>query len=118
MPRCRAAPHPLKKLPLSGKLLQQAAVAEARRTGWLVAHFTAAHVRPGVVVTPVKADGKGFPDLFLLRDCAKVIEVKGDGDSLRADQRKWLAAFEAAGIPTLVLTPKLYRDGILDTFLA
>lgn len=84
----------------------------------MVAHFTAAGVRPGVFVTPVKADGKGFPDLIVAgHGKLFAIEVKGSGDSLRADQRLWLARFQEAGIPALVLTVAAWRKGALEALL-
>lgn len=45
------------------------------------------------------------------------VEVKGDGDSLRVEQKAWLAAFEKAGVETLVLTSKGWRAGELEAIL-
>jgi hypothetical protein len=66
----------------------------------------------------VAADGKGFPDLLLVRDRVVALEVKGDGDSLKPEQELWGKAFEAAGVDWLVVTPKLWRDGTVDRVLA
>jgi hypothetical protein len=42
----------------------------------------------------------GFPDLVCLRGArAFVAEIKGERTRLTAEQRAWLAAFEAAGVP-------------------
>lgn len=68
------------------------AVAEfARSEGWLVAHFTATQARPGTFITPVKYDGKGFPDLTLVRaDRLVFVECKRKGvKKLRPDQESW-----------------------------
>ena len=39
---------------------QRTVIATARHLGWRVAHFGAATVRSGRVLTPVLADGAGF----------------------------------------------------------
>lgn len=103
---------------MRGKALQKAAVDLARLRGWRVAHFTAVTDSRGFHRTPVAADGKGFPDLLLVRDKVLAIEVKGDGDRIRPEQEEWLEAFREAGVQTMILTPRLYREGILDKVLA
>lgn len=71
--------------------------------GWLVAHF-----RPGMTsridshgnpiwVTPVQADGKGFPDLVAVRLPPKrarilFIEAKSDKGKLSEAQLRWMDA--------------------------
>ena len=104
---------------MKGKDLQKGIVDLARTKGYRVAHFTAVEDARGVWRTPAKADGKGWPDLFLARPgraCA--IEVKGDGDTVKPEQRAWLDVLEAAGVPCLVATPRGWRDGTVDRFLA
>jgi hypothetical protein len=102
---------------MRGKDLQKAAIDVAHMKGYIAAHFTSVTDSRGFSRTPVAADGKGWPDLFLVGRKAVAVEVKGTGDSLREDQVKWLAALEAAGIETLVLTPKAWRDGELEMLL-
>lgn len=49
---------------------------------------------------------RGFPDLLLLGDapgCYDFIEVKGPGDQLRPEQRRWLGELQAAELPGRVL---------------
>lgn len=49
---------------------------------------------------------RGFPDLLLLggeRDRYDLIEVKGPGDVLRPEQRRWFAELAAAGLSARVL---------------
>lgn len=91
----------------------QATVVEyAQAKGWLVAHF-----RPGMTgrvdrhgkpiwVTPVQADGKGFPDLVCVRG-ARIcfIEVKSEEGRVSKAQQKWLEALEASGAETFVWHP-------------
>lgn len=105
-------------LRLNGKVLQAAAIEMAHRLQWRVVHFAAAQVRPGTFITHFTADGKGFPDLLMVRDCVKAIEVKGRGDKIRPDQEAWLLDLEKAGVACLVLTPTNYRQGVLESFLA
>ena len=102
---------------LAGRDLQKGIIERARRAGWIVAHFTAVRTEYGWRV-PVAADGKGFPDLVLVRDRLIAVEVKGDGDSLRPDQRRWLAAMRLAGVEAHVWTPRDWHDGTVDAVLA
>ncbi len=104
---------------MTGKELQDAVVELARTLGWRVAHFKpvlAAY--PGSAkrwMTPVAADGKGFPDLLMVRERQLVVEIKGDKDRLRPDQNVWLSAFRTAGEPAVVWTPKDWGiDGSIE----
>lgn len=101
---------------MNGKQLSDAAVALARTKGYIAAHFRPAPSRSGFV-TPYSYDSKGFPDLILVGRKMLAIEVKGDGDSLRVEQKAWLAAFEKAGVETFVLTKKAWRAGELEAIL-
>jgi hypothetical protein len=72
----------------TGQVLQA-----ARLLGWQSAHFRPARTARGWR-TPVQGDGKGFPDLILLRGPRLVVaELKVDGGRLRPEQESWLAAF-------------------------
>lgn len=93
-----------------------------RTLGWRVAHFKPVLASyPGARkqwMTPVAADGKGFPDLLLVRERVIAVEVKGDGDRLRSEQQAWLDAFGIAGIETFVWTPKQWGPaGEIETEL-
>lgn len=103
--------------PLRGKPLQKGIIHEARLKGWRVAHFPAIRVEWGYQ-TPVAADGKGFPDLLLVRDRVIVAEVKGDGDSLKPHQALWIEAFQLAGQEVYVWTPRDWRDGVIERILS
>jgi hypothetical protein len=82
-------------------------IAIARSHGWRVAHFRAAKVGTRWM-TPVHADGKGFPDLFMVRWttghrlCA---EVKIKGNTKTPEQQQWLSDMELAGIPAYTWYP-------------
>lgn len=106
--------------PLRGKELQKAIVQLARTLHWRVAHFSSISTTRGdktFWLTPVAADGKGFPDLLLIRERLIVAEIKGDGDSLRPEQEEWLSAFRKVGIPAHVWTPASWRSGEIERIL-
>lgn len=104
-------------LALKGRDLQRGIIDLAHRLGWMVAHFPPV---PGYGErawrTPVAADGKGFPDLLLVRDRLIVAEIKGT-DRLSPHQRRWLDAFRLAGTPAYVWTPKEWASGEVERIL-
>ena len=88
----------------------------ARWCGWRSAHF-----RPGktgrkdrngkdVWVTAVQGDGKGFPDLVLVKTRVIAAELKVGRNRTTAEQDDWLKAFAAAGIATFVWTPADWNE--------
>ena len=86
--------------------LQQAVIETARTLGWRVAHFRPARTKHGWV-TPVAADGKGFPDLVLVhheRGRLVFAELKSDKGKTSPDQDAWLAGLErvADTVPDVV----------------
>jgi hypothetical protein len=83
---------------------QTSVIDLARVTGWMVAHFRPARTEQGWR-TPVAADGKGFPDLVLVRERVIFAELKSDTGRLSDDQHAWLAALEAAGVEAYVWRP-------------
>jgi hypothetical protein len=108
---------PSKPPPISESELQNAIIDLARQLGWRIAHFRPAMTRHGWR-TPVSADGKGFPDLILVRDRVIAAEIKTDKGKLTDDQETWLDAFQAAGIAVAVWRPEQWWDGTIDTILA
>jgi hypothetical protein len=96
---------------------QKAIIAMARLYGWRVAHFTAVRTEHGWRV-PVAADGKGFPDLILVRDRLVAVEVKGGGNRPTPQQQEWISALRIAGVETYVWTPTEMDDGTVQTILA
>lgn len=71
----------------------QAQVIElAHLFGWRVAHFRPALTKHGWR-TPVSADGKGFPDLVLVRRKRLIFaELKSQRGRLSPEQRDWWEA--------------------------
>lgn len=75
----------------------------AHAYGWRVAHFRPARTDKGWR-TPVSADGKGFPDLVLVRDRVIFVELKREGEHPRPDQVEWLNGLSRAGAEVYVWT--------------
>lgn len=91
---------------------QRAVIDYARLHGWLVAHFRPVRVqrKNGSVYfeTPAAADGKGFPDLVLLREKRLIVaELKVGSNKPSPEQEKWLAAFgKLSVVQTFVWRPE------------
>lgn len=80
----------------------------ARLNGWRVLHLRPARTLRGWR-TAVQGDGKGFPDLVLLRDGVLLIaELKVGNNRLSPQQAAWLAAFRAAGVAASVWRPSMW----------
>lgn len=78
----------------------------ASLNGWMVAHFRPALTAAGNWVTPVSGDGKGFPDLVLVRERVVYAELKTDTGRLSLEQELWLDALSAAGADARVWRPR------------
>ncbi len=91
---------------MNEKQFEDQVIDLAHLNGFRVAHFTQAQVRPGVWATPVKADGKGFPDLVLVRDRVIFAELKSDRGSVRIDQGIWAQSLTSAGAEMYLWRPK------------
>jgi hypothetical protein len=78
--------------------LQRAVIDLAHVFGWKVAHFRAAMNARGRHMTPVAADGAGFPDLVLVHPEHGVIfaELKATRGKLTDEQQAWGVALTAA----------------------
>jgi hypothetical protein len=98
--------------------LQKTIIDIAKRFHWMVAHFTPAQVRQGKWMTPVMADGAGFPDLILLRGPeVLVVELKGNAKYPDPNQRRWLDGFNEAGIEAVVWRPRDFDDDTVSGWL-
>jgi len=110
------APRPT----LSEKELQQAVIDTAHLFGWRVAHFRSVPVKRGPRVqweTPVQADGKGFPDLVLVREVVLWIELKVGANTLSSEQAAWLEALRAAQQEAFVWTDADWFEGTVEARL-
>jgi hypothetical protein len=83
---------------------QRVVVDAAHAFGWRVAHFRPALTEKGWR-TPVEADGKGWPDLVLVRDRVIYAELKSKTGRLSADQVEWVRRLERAGQECYVWRP-------------
>ena len=84
-----------KQAPLLEKDFLQQVIDLAHVYHYKVAHFRAARTAKGWR-TPVQADGKGFPDLILVRisDGRMIIaELKREIARVRPEQQEWLDFF-------------------------
>ena len=88
---------------ITEKEFQRTVIEYAQARNWKVAHF-----RPGMTsridkqgkpvwVTPVQADGKGFPDLVCARYRIVYIELKKEGEKLYPTQEMWRDVLIEAG---------------------
>lgn len=79
----------------------------AQLTGWRVAHFRTAMNARGKYMTPVAGDGKGFPDLVLVKGGRVLFrELKRDRTYLEADQKLWRDALLSAGADWALWRPR------------
>ena len=76
---------------MSGGELQTKIIDLARDFGWKVAHFRPLRTKHGWR-TPVSADGKGWPDLYLIHPERGVVmyrEIKSKYEKLSPEQIQW-----------------------------
>jgi hypothetical protein len=90
---------------------QGAVIDAARALGWTVAHFRAARTAHGWR-TPVEADGKGFPDLCLVRDRVVFVELKRAKGKLTREQAAWVTKLRWAGAEVYVWRPADWDDAV------
>lgn len=75
---------------------QAAVIAYAQLKGWRVAHFRPARTNKGWI-TPVAADGAGFPDLVMVRRGLLLFaELKAENGRLTDQQMDWIDDLGAA----------------------
>lgn len=90
---------------------QRQVIQFARLHRWKVAHFRPAMTRGGRWVTPVQADGAGFPDLVMVRGGEVVVaELKVGTNQPTEDQVRWIDAFVGAEVPAFVWYPRDWTD--------
>ena len=100
------------KLRVSEADFQGSVVNLAQALRWRVAHFRPAMTNHGWR-TPVAADGKGFPDLVLVRDRVVFAELKGTDGRLKPAQAAWRDALLAASVEWYLWSPDDW-DAIRD----
>lgn len=105
-------------IPMSEDDLKRTVIDMCRALGLLVAHFRPAQIRPGVWVTPVEADGKGFPDLVAVGPGGVLFaELKAAGKYPEPEQRRWINALSNAGADIRIWQPKHLHSGGIENAL-
>jgi hypothetical protein len=107
---------PAKRPTLSEAELLSCVIDTARVVGWRVAHFRPSQTKHGWR-TAVQGDGKGFPDLVLVRDAVLFVELKVGGNTLSSEQAAWLEALRAAGAEAYVWTDAHWLSGEIEAML-
>jgi hypothetical protein len=100
---------------VSEKEFQQQVIDFAHLHGWKVAWFRPVRVQraDGSVYyeTPVGADGKGWPDLILVKGVKIVAaELKVGKNTTSPEQDRWLAVLATCCIPAFVWTPSTWEE--------
>jgi hypothetical protein len=86
------------KSPLKEADLQKAIIARAQSLGWKVMHPLPGQTPRGAGwATSTSGDGKGFPDLTLVRERIVYAELKAHGKYLTIEQKMWRDWILAAG---------------------
>ncbi len=80
----------MSRLKVSEEQFMKQIIELAHYCGWRIAHFRPSLSQSGKWHTAVQADGKGFPDLVMVRDKVIFAEVKSDKGKLSVDQKEWL----------------------------
>lgn len=91
--------------------LLRAVLALAKLYGWRTLHIRPARTEKGWR-SPVQGDGKGWPDLFMIRgDDVLAIELKGATGKLTDEQRAWLDALMPIAWDACVWRPEDWTSG-------
>ena len=93
--------------------LQKEVIAFLHEQGYKVLVTGAARVGHGEkerYVTPYRADGKGFPDVFAVKSGrALAFELKSDVGTASPEQVEWLLALSLCGALTGIVTPSTWE---------
>lgn len=105
--------------PATENQLQKAVIEMARYLGWRVAHFRPAQTQTGRWVTAVEGDGKGFPDLVLVRPPRIIFaELKSEKGRKSLDQEIWLGYLSRCpGVEVAVWRPTHWDNGEIEEVL-
>jgi len=96
------------RLKITESEFQQQVIDLGYYCGFRVAHFRPAMKADGTWVTPVSADGAGFPDLCIVNAERKRViwfEVKSEDGELSPEQYEWLYELQMAGQEAYLIKP-------------
>ncbi len=82
----------------------------ARLHGWQSSHFRPAMLKNGQWRTAVSGDGKGFPDIVLVRERVIFIELKTESGKLSPEQEQWIAVLKKAKQEVYVWRPNQWQE--------
>ena len=85
--------------------------------GWRSMHQRPGRLANGSWRTATQGDGKGWPDLVLVRDRVLYAELKSATGRLSEDQSEWLLALEKAHVEVHVWRPEQWTDGTIESVL-
>lgn len=89
----------------------KAVLGLAKLHGWCSAHFRPALTQTGKWVTAVQGDGKGFPDLVLVRGTRLIFaELKSAKGTVKPEQTQWLLRLGGAGAECYIWRPKDWKN--------
>ena len=111
-----ALPDGKQHAPMSEAQLQSAVLEMAKLFSWRCAHFRTANTTQGWM-TPVAADGKGFPDLCMVRDRVVFAELKAERGTVAPEQTEWARAILNAGLEMYLWRPRDWRNGTVEAVL-
>ncbi len=99
------------KCGISENEFQKQVLQLAKLLGWRSAHFRPGITASGRHITAVSGDGKGFPDLVLVRAKRLLfVELKTNSGEMSEDQISWMADLFLTGVEVKVWTPKMWSD--------
>jgi VRR-NUC domain len=96
--------------------LQDNVVELAHLFGWRAAHFRPARTAHGWK-TAVGYDGKGWPDLVLVRERVVWVETKSETGRLSPEQLAWRDWLAEAGAEWHLWSPTDWTDGTVEAVL-
>jgi len=103
---------------LSEADLQRGVIERAQQLRWKVMHpLPGQTARGSGWATATQGDGKGFPDLTLVRERIVFVELKAQGKYLSAEQKMWRDWILDAGGEWYCWRPAQWFDGSIDTIL-
>jgi hypothetical protein len=89
---------------------QRQVIDLAHLYGWRAFHARPGRTSSGGWATHVAADGKGFPDLTLVRDRVVFVELKSANGQLTAEQDEWIRALEHGDAEVYVWRPNQFDE--------